>query len=58
MPASGDGVYVYLRFKVTGGIGSMTPLTITDFRFNDGLDEVFTTGGSIVVGHETGLVTE
>jgi hypothetical protein len=48
-PASGDGVYSTLRFKVLGDIGSSTSLNILGFRFNDGLDEVTETAGSVVV---------
>ena len=48
-PASGDGVYVNLRFRVTGTTGTATPLTIRGFRFNEGADDVFTGESSIAV---------
>jgi hypothetical protein len=54
IPTSGDGVYVQLRFSVTGAAGSVTPLTITDFRFNDGTDEITTVDGSITVTEPAG----
>jgi hypothetical protein len=49
IPAFGDGVFVNLKFVVTGAAGSSTPLTITGFRLNDGLDEVTTINGSVAV---------
>jgi hypothetical protein len=39
-PASGDGVYLDLNFKVSGRAGSSTPLSISGFLFNDGKMQV------------------
>ncbi len=49
VPVSGDGVYVNLRFAVTGGIGTSSPLNIAGFRFNNGVDEVFAQNGGLSV---------
>ncbi len=49
LPVSGDGVYVNLRFAVTGGPGSVSPLNIVGFRFNNGVDEVYSQNGGISV---------
>lgn len=35
-PVNGDGVYVNLRFRATGDVGASSPLSIRQFRFNDG----------------------
>jgi hypothetical protein len=49
MPVNGDGVYVNLRFNTTGAGGSSTPLTVQNFRFNDGTADVVTINGTIRV---------
>jgi hypothetical protein len=49
VPASGDGVYVKLRFMVIGESRGSTDLKIRAFRFNDGKDNVTAAGGRIVV---------
>jgi hypothetical protein len=49
LPVNGDGVYVNLRFTTIGEAGSASPLTIREFRFNDGDDEVTMTGGRVSV---------
>lgn len=51
-PVSGDGVYVYLKFRTIGAVGSTTQVTIKEFRFNDGSDEVFAKGGRVSVTRE------
>ncbi|CAN5449839.1 hypothetical protein BH10ACI3_BH10ACI3_26490 [soil metagenome] len=48
-PAQGDGVYVNLRFVVSGVEGTSTPLTISGFRLNDGSGDVYTTDGKLIV---------
>ena len=48
-PATGDGVYVNLRFSVEGRVGSTTPLIIDGFRLNDGINDVYTTNGQLVI---------
>jgi hypothetical protein len=35
LPVTGDGVYANLRFFVTGAPGTVSPLSLSDFRFND-----------------------
>ena len=49
VPVSGDGIYVYLRFKVTGDAGSVTKLQIIAFRSNDGGDAVTVRDGLLTV---------
>ncbi len=41
-PASGDGVYVNLRFRVSGTAVTRFPLGIQNFRINDGEEDVYT----------------
>ncbi len=48
-PAVGDGVYLNLRFRPRGEVGSSSPLTITGFRFNDGKTGSVTTDGRITI---------
>ena len=48
-PATGDGVYVNLRFNVLGGAGSATPLNISNVVINDGSQPVFAASGSLSV---------
>jgi hypothetical protein len=49
IPVSGDGVYVNLRFRTIGPAGSISPLTIDRFRFNDGGTDYLTFNGSVMV---------
>jgi hypothetical protein len=49
IPASGDGVYVNLRFTVIGSVGSSSPLTISGFRFNDGSTDAVAADGQLSV---------
>ena len=49
VPVYGDGVYVYIRFKVTGSAGTATPLQLGGFRLNDGTDATALKGGSLIV---------
>jgi hypothetical protein len=49
LPVSGDGVYVNLHFSVIGGEGSASPLNIIGFRFNNGVDEIFSQNGGLSV---------
>ncbi|MBK6751909.1 MAG: carboxypeptidase regulatory-like domain-containing protein [Acidobacteria bacterium] len=53
LPASGDGVYVNLKFRTIGAVGSTTQVTISEFRFNNGSDEVFAKGGRVSVTRES-----
>ncbi len=48
-PASGDGIYVNLRFHLTGVEGSASPLSIRNFRLNDGTDDIYAVESRIVV---------
>ncbi|MFT3743463.1 MAG: MBG domain-containing protein [Pyrinomonadaceae bacterium] len=50
MPASGDGVYLNLRFRASGNLGAMSAIRIREFRFNDGSVGVVTQDGSISIG--------
>jgi hypothetical protein len=56
-PTSGDGEYVNVRFTVTGGNGSSSPLTIDGFRFNDGIDEATAVHGQLVVSDSSSGAT-
>ena len=49
LPVYGDGVYVYLRFKVTGNAGSASPLNIREFRLNDATYPTAVKDGRITV---------
>ena len=51
LPASGDGIYLNLRFVVTGAAGSSSPLQIREFRLNDGVDETVTMRGTVFVNN-------
>ncbi|MBK6751907.1 MAG: carboxypeptidase regulatory-like domain-containing protein [Acidobacteria bacterium] len=53
LPASGDGVYVNLKFRTLGAVGSTTQVTIKEFMFNNGSDEVFAKGGRVSVTRES-----
>src|SRR5204862_456341 len=48
-PASGDGVYANLNFTSIGATGTSSPITITDFGYNDGRDPVVVTNGSVTI---------
>jgi hypothetical protein len=48
-PATGDGVYLDLNFKINGRGGSSTPLSISGFRFNDGKTQVNSQDGLLTV---------
>ena len=50
LPVVGEGVYVNLQFSTIGGMGSTTPLNISQFRLNDGTAPVYTINGSVTVG--------
>ena len=52
-PANGDGVYVNLKFNVIGAPGTRSPLTLSNFSFNDGTDEVSTVSGKLKVDAAT-----
>ena len=53
IPATNDGVYVYLRFTTTGKAGTGTPITISGFRLADGVDEIVTTNGFLQISRDT-----
>ena len=49
VPVYGDGVYVYLRFKVTGNAGTATPLQLRGFRLNDASDATAVKEGRLII---------
>jgi hypothetical protein len=49
IPVSGDGVYAYLIFNVSGHAGTVSDLKLSGFRFNDGRDSVTVNDGQIVI---------
>jgi len=49
LPVTGDGVYTNLRFTVIGAPGTVSPLTISDFRFNDASVRSVATDGRVKV---------
>jgi hypothetical protein len=53
IPSAGDGVYLDLRFKVIGGEGASTPLTIENFRLGDGTSAIKTKSGQLSVSGPT-----
>jgi len=55
-PVTGDGVYANLRFTVVGAAGSVSPLTISDFRFNDASVGVVVTDGEVTVGGADNII--
>ena len=50
LPVTGDGVYANLRFKVIGAGGSVSPLNLSNFMFDDNTTPVASTGGQVTVG--------
>jgi hypothetical protein len=53
LPVTGDGVYLNLKFTVLAGIGSSSPVTITAFGINDGVDEIAATSGTLTVSGDS-----
>ncbi|MGD9561634.1 MAG: cohesin domain-containing protein [Pyrinomonadaceae bacterium] len=53
-PVGGDGVYVNLRFRPVGEIGSSSPLTIKGFRYNDGIERAVTVDGEVTITEAVG----
>jgi hypothetical protein len=49
IPVFNDGVYVYLRFRTVGKVWSVTPLTITDFRMNEGQEKIDIVSGRLII---------
>jgi hypothetical protein len=49
IPVFNDGIYLYLRFRPVGQVWSVTPLTITDFRMNEGLEEIDIVSGRLII---------
>jgi len=48
-PASGDGVYVNLRFRATGAAGSRSALHIDEFYVGNGTASTYTYDGEVVI---------
>ena len=48
-PLSGSGTLIFIKFNVVGSQGSMTPLTWTNFTFNEGNPGATLTDGSLTV---------
>lgn len=58
-PATGDGVYAKVRFRVIGAAGTSSLLTLGGFRLDDGSESVRTVHGTLKVANQpavTGLV--
>ncbi len=49
MPVGGDGIYVYLRFNVTGSAGSSSDMAISGFRLNDASQKIMVRNGVITI---------
>jgi hypothetical protein len=49
MPLSGSGPLIFIKFNVVGSQGAMTPLTWTNFLFNEGNPGATLTNGSLTV---------
>jgi hypothetical protein len=52
-PMVGQGVLLYLKFQVVGGAGSTSPLTWTNFEFNEGDPDDADTNGSFTTNGPT-----
>ena len=48
-PATGDGVFAIVKFSVIGRVGTQTPLTISQFIYNDGISAITVEGGGVKV---------
>ncbi len=56
-PANGDGVYANLNFASVGAAGATSPITISDFGYNEGRDPVIVTSGSVTISAASSQAT-